>query len=57
MVREINENDVKLCLDALLLGRQDDEYVKEAIQNSRDLIVLSHYGSLKFDELSIGDII
>jgi len=57
MVREINEDYVKLCLDAPLLGRQDDEYVSEAVQKCKNLIVLSHYGSLEFDELPKGEII
>ena len=57
MVREINEDNVKLCLDAPLLGRQDDKYVREAVQKCRDLIVLSHYTSLEFDESPSGEII
>ena len=57
MVREVGEDNVKLCLDAPLLGQQDDEYVREAVQKCRDLIVLSHYGSLDFDEGPSGEIL
>ena len=28
MVREVNTDNLKLCLDAPLLGKQDDEYVE-----------------------------
>jgi len=55
MVKEVNEDNVKLCLDSPLLGRQDDEYVREAVQKCKDLIVLSHYGSLEFDEDPSGE--
>jgi len=57
MVGEVGKDNVKLCLDAPLLGRQDDEYVREAVQKCRDLIVLSHYGSLEFDEGPSGEIL
>jgi len=57
MVREVDEDGVKLCLDAPLLGRQDEEYVREAVQECRDLVTLSHYGSLEFDEGPSGEII
>jgi len=57
MVNEIGEDNVKLCLDAPLLGLQDDEYVREAVQKCGNLIVLSHYGSLEFDEIPSGEII
>lgn len=57
MVEEIGEDNVKLCLDVPLFPRQDDEYIKEAVQKCKDLIVLSHYGSLSFDETPSGEII
>lgn len=57
MVNEIGEDNVKLCLDVPLFIRQDDEYVKEAVDKCKDHIVLSHYGSLLFDETTSGEII
>ena len=57
MVGEVGEDNVKLCLDAPLLGLQDEEYVREAVQECRDLVVLSHYGSLGFDEGPAGVIV
>lgn len=57
MVEEIGVDNVKLCLDVPLFDRQDDEYIKEAVERCRDLIVLSHYSSLHFDELPSGEIV
>jgi sugar phosphate isomerase/epimerase len=57
MVNEVGEDNVKLCLDVPLFDRQDDEYIKEAVERCRDLIVLSHYSSLHFDELPSGEIV
>lgn len=57
MVNEIGEDNVKLCLDAPLLHRQDDDYIKEAVQKCGDLIVLSHYSSLQFDRVPSGQIV
>lgn len=57
MVSEIGEDNVKLCLDVPLFHRQDDEYVKEAVQKCKDLIVLSHYSSIDFDETPMGGIV
>ena len=57
MVEEISEDNVKLCLDVPLFPRQDEEYIKEAVEKCKDLIVLSHYGSLSFDETPSGEII
>jgi sugar phosphate isomerase/epimerase len=48
MVHEVAEDNVKLCLDVPLFDRQDDAYVKEAVQECKDLIVHSHYGSWDF---------
>jgi len=58
MVREVNMDNVKLCLDVPLFDNQSDEYIHEAVEACRQVgIVHSHYGSLEFDESSSGDII
>ena len=57
MVKMVNDKNVKLCLDVPLFERQDDEYIKEAVQKCRGLIVLSHYGSWDFRPTESGGII
>jgi len=57
MVKEINMDNVKLCLDVPLFDNQSDEYIHEAVDACKDVgIVHSHYGSLGFDESSDGEI-
>jgi len=58
MVKEINMDNVKLCLDAPLFTNQSDEYIREAIEACKEVgIVLSHYASTLFDETSDGKIV
>ena len=57
MVNEVGNDNLKLTLDAPLCDRQDDEYIKEAVQKCKGLIVLSHYGSWDFRPTESGDII
>jgi sugar phosphate isomerase/epimerase len=58
MMREIDRPNVKLCLDALLFyERQSDDYVREAIRQCRDQIVLTHYGAWNFSETPDGEIV
>lgn len=58
MVKEVNVENVKLCLDVPLFSNQSDEYIHEAIEACKDVgIILSHYGSLDFDELPSGEIL
>jgi len=58
MVKEVNMDNVKLCLDVPLFDDQSDEYIHEAVEACKDVgIVHSHYGSLGFDELPSGEII
>ncbi len=58
MVREVDVGNVKLCLDVPLFEDQSEEYVHEAVEACKEVgIVLSHYGSLEFDESPAGEII
>ncbi|MGQ9513685.1 MAG: sugar phosphate isomerase/epimerase family protein [Thermoproteota archaeon] len=44
MVREVGSEYLKVCLDAPLLTRQDDEWVEKAVKDVGNLQVHSHYG-------------
>jgi len=56
MAREVNVENVKLCLDVPLFGeRQSDEYVAEAVEACGGLIAHSHYGSWNFRESPSGE--
>lgn len=58
MAKEVNMENVKLCLDAPLFTNQSDEYIHEAVEACKEVgIVLSHYGSPLFDETPRGEII
>ncbi|MBS7625228.1 TIM barrel protein [Candidatus Bathyarchaeota archaeon] len=58
MVKEVNIDNVKLCLDVPLFSDQSDQYIHEAVEACKEVgIVLSHYGSLGFDELPSGEIV
>jgi sugar phosphate isomerase/epimerase len=58
MMREIDRPNVKLCLDALLFyERQSDDYVREAVRQCRDQIVLTHYGAWNFSETPDAEIV
>lgn len=57
MVKEVNIDNVKLCLDVPLFTDQSDEYIHEAVEACKEVgIVLSHYGSQLFDETPTGEI-
>jgi sugar phosphate isomerase/epimerase len=57
LVREIGQENVKLCLDAPLFLDQSENYIHEAVEACKNVgIVLSHYGSPVFDELPSGEI-
>jgi sugar phosphate isomerase/epimerase len=57
LVKEIGQENVKLCLDAPLFLDQSENYIHEAVEACKDVgIVLSHYGSPVFDELPSGEI-
>jgi sugar phosphate isomerase/epimerase len=44
MVREVGSEYLKVCLDAPLLTRQDDEWVAQVVRDVGKLQVHSHYG-------------
>ena len=57
LVKEIGQENVKLCLDAPLFLDQSENYIHEAVEACKNVgIVLSHYGSPVFDELPSGEI-
>jgi sugar phosphate isomerase/epimerase len=56
MMREIDRPNVKLCIDAPLFdARQDDEYVREAVEQCGDDLLLTHYGAWNFSESAAGE--
>ncbi len=56
MMREVDRPNVKLCIDAPLFdGRQDDEYVREAVERCGADLLLSHYGAWNFSESESGE--
>jgi sugar phosphate isomerase/epimerase len=56
MMREIDRANVKLCIDAPLFdARQDDEYVRDAVERCGDDLLLSHYGAWNFSESADGE--
>lgn len=58
MVEEIGKENLKLCLDVpLFYGRQDDNYVKEAVEACGDLVALSHYGAWNMERLENGEVV
>jgi sugar phosphate isomerase/epimerase len=58
MKQEIDRKNVKLCLDApLFYERQEDAYVREAVQKCGDDIVLTHYGAWNFTMDDDGNVI
>jgi sugar phosphate isomerase/epimerase len=58
MVKEINMDNFKLCLDVpLFIERQSDEYIREAVDVCGDLIGgISHYGSWNFRRNEKGEV-
>ncbi len=58
MMQEVERKNVKLCLDVpLFYDRQEDSYVREAVQKCRKQIVHTHYGAWNFSENSEGEIV
>jgi len=58
MMQEVDRKNVKLCLDVpLFYDRQEDEYVREAVQKCRKYMVHTHYGAWNFSETSEGEVI
>jgi sugar phosphate isomerase/epimerase len=58
MMQEIDRKNVKLCLDVpLFYNRQEDAYVREAVQKCRKSLVYTHYGAWNFSENSEGEIV
>jgi sugar phosphate isomerase/epimerase len=58
MMQEVDRKNVKLCLDVpLFYDRQEDEYVREAVQKCRKHIVHTHYGAWNFSQTNEGEIV
>ncbi|HXL58018.1 MAG TPA: sugar phosphate isomerase/epimerase family protein [Chitinophagaceae bacterium] len=58
MMQEVDRKNVKLCLDVpLFYDRQEDKYVREAVQKCRKHIVYTHYGAWNFSETNEGTIV
>lgn len=56
MMREVDRPNVRLCIDAPLFdGRQDDEYVREAVEECGSDILLTHYGAWNFSSSEAGE--
>jgi len=58
MIREVGSDYLKMCLDAPLFTaeQQSDEYIHEAVQACKDLIIHSHFGG-NFEETPDGKIV
>jgi len=57
MVREIGSERLKVCLDAPLLNRQDDAYVRQAVVDTgADRMIHSHFGG-EYDRKPDGSIV
>lgn len=58
MMQEIDRKNVKLCIDVpLFYERQSDEYIREAVDKCKGLIVHSHYGAWNFSQKKDGEIV
>lgn len=58
MMKEVDRKNVKLCIDVPLFGeRQKNEYVREAVRNCREHLVLTHYGAWNLTALDDGDVV
>ena len=56
MMNEIDRPNVKLCIDAPLFdGRQDEAYVRKAVEECGSDIILTHYGAWNFSESDLGE--
>ena len=55
MKQEVDRKNLKICLDVpLFYGRQNETYIREAVQKCGDDVVLSHYGAWNFNESADG---
>jgi sugar phosphate isomerase/epimerase len=58
MMQEVDRKNVKLCLDVpLFYDRQEDDYVRQAVQKCKKHIVHTHYGAWNFSTSGNGDIV
>lgn len=58
MVEEIDRKNVRLCLDVpLFYERQEDEYVRKAVEKCGERIALTHYGAWNFKVRPDGEIL
>jgi sugar phosphate isomerase/epimerase len=58
MMQEVDRKNVKLCLDVpLFYDRQEDEYVREAVQKCKKYIVHTHYGAWNFSDPNEGEVV
>jgi len=58
MMRDIERPNVALCLDVpLFKERQDDAYVREAVQATAGHVRLTHYGAWNFRQGDDGDVV
>jgi sugar phosphate isomerase/epimerase len=58
MLREVDRANVGLCLDAPLFHeRQSEAYVRQAVRECRDHVLLSHFGAWNFSETGSGEIV
>lgn len=58
MLQEIDRKNVKLCLDVpLFYKRQEDEYIKEAVDKCGKNIILTHLGAWNFSRNNEGEVI
>ena len=58
MTKEVDRNNVKICLDVPMFDvRQEDDYVREAVEKCSEYIRYSHYGAWNFRESEDGEVI
>ena len=50
MVKEVNSPNLKICLDAPIMEKQDADYLRQAVLDVGPLMVHSHYGRGVFAE-------
>ncbi len=56
MMQEVDRKNVKLCLDVpLFYDRQGEEFVREAVQECAEHILLTHYGAWSFSQSASGE--
>ena len=56
MMREIDRSNVRLCIDVPLFDdRQDDAYVRQAVEACGENILLTHFGAWNFSASEAGE--